>query len=252
MTTGGTNRSKAEWRQLLKQYSADLTDARLESLANAAGASAEALARMGAGYCAAARCYTFPLRGGTGDLRGVALIDLAEPAKLRYSPGTRSGLFIRTDYRPITYPFTENGTEPQVAERLEQQVAKHNLLLIVLPTGPLGLARAMDRGFRAVGFASLSAGIDQVKFLLGGPLGMNKARPGHAVRQDVVVVAADQSVKHGPTGMPVWPGIEAAVCVCAAVLPHVGRLRFVVPHADCRDWIDGPDPMDDIERAPSA
>jgi hypothetical protein len=250
MTAGTRNRNRTEWRLLLKQYRADLTDGRLEEVAKASSVSADALSRMGVGYCAAARCYTFPLRGGTGDLRGVALIDVAEPAKLRYLPGTRAGLFIPTDYRPIAYPFTVNGAPAEVAERLEHQVVKHNLVLLVLPTGPLGLARALDRGFRVVGFASLSAGIDQVKFLLGGPLGMSKAQPGQLVRQDVVVVAADPSMKHGPVGVPVWPGIETAVAVCEAVLPHVARLRFVVPRTNCRDWIEGPDPMGDIERAP--
>jgi hypothetical protein len=120
----------AEWSALAAQFQGSAEPNRLKSLARALHLSVESLRRLGIGWCAASRAWSFPMSDADGRAIGIRL-RTEQGAKFSVK-GSASGLFIPTDL--------------DTSARL------------LIAEGPTDTAALLDLGFDAVGRPSCTGG----------------------------------------------------------------------------------------------
>ena len=117
----------------------DLTDDGREHLANSLGVTADALRRLGVGWCRQRCATTWPMRDASGEIIGIRLRDPNTGAK-RSVQGSAAGLF----YDPIRYANIESGARVWIAE------------------GASDTAALLSLGLDAIGIPSANSGGDQL------------------------------------------------------------------------------------------
>jgi hypothetical protein len=173
----------------------------LARLAAGLGVSAESLGRLGVGWSARHRAWTFPMVDVDGHVLGIRL--RCPGGKKLSVRGGREGLFI-----PSVTP------EPSPPAPLPHR-GEGRLLLVC--EGPTDTAALLDLGFSAVGRPSCLGGVKLLVELV------QRVKPA-----DVVIVGDRDA-----------PGQRGAESLAAVLVAYCPALRIIAPPAgikDAREW----------------
>lgn len=197
-----------ECKSMQKSFVSALTPPRVKALADEFGVTPKVCELFGVGWEKGA--YTFPMYDGK---RRICGFRTRYPGGRKCAlKGSRAGLFIPGDYEAFSCSLIDSGP-----------------LLLLLPEGPSDAMAAVHLGFRAIGRPSNMGGADQLREVLTSE---------H--RQEVVIIADRDPVKHLKDGTPFNAGIEGALSVALRIVDKCGVLKILrVPEGvkDIRQWM---------------
>lgn len=221
---GGTKRHKPKAEVLrltakeienqIKQCKSALSQRRLTITAKSLGVSEHALTLLGIGWHDGYGCAAFPMHDGHGKPVGIRL--RREDGRKLCVPGSRTGLFIPTNFNPAPCAITLDPAP----------------LVLLMPEGPTDVAAALDLGFMAIGRPNNAGGAGDLKTLL-------TAAPAPI---DLILFSDYDGAKFLDDGTPYSPGWEGALHLARELVGHskLSRLRVVMPPAkskDLRQWM---------------
>jgi len=191
-----------------------LKDDGREHIASELGVTADALRRLGVGWCQNQQMTSWPMRDADGDIVGIRTRGTDKPngesPKKSSVPGFDAGLF----YDPIAMASIEHGKPVWIAE------------------GASDTAALLSIGLDAVGVPSAKSGGDLLLAL------------GHRIRPSEWIIVADGD----------GPGLESARLLRSDLVIVAGVRIIVPPSGikDAREWINRGASRDDLEQEAGA
>ncbi len=215
-------RGEIDFNKLAADCVAAVQPEALDKLAASLGVSVESLRRLGVGWSAQHRAWTFPMQNADGAVLGIRL-RLPGGKKISVKGG-HEGLFLPS---PHPNPLPE-GEGTRVENPLPKGERADDMLLVA--EGPTDCAALLDMGFDAVGRPSCEGG---VKLLV--ELVRNQKPSG-------VVIVADSDA----------PGQRGAETLAIVLLAYSQSVRIISPPArfkDLRAWRQGGAMAADVQQA---
>ena len=210
VTTTASVPDKLPWSELVRidrQCRADLTDARLAPLARTLGVSAASLRRLGIGWHAGRRVFTYAMRDVAG--RVVGIHTRRDDGHKPCLPGSTMGLVLPAELVPLLATDSPSGEPPDV---------------LLVCEGESDAAAALDLGYAAVARPGCTSCVGLVLVLA------DRLRPGRIV----LIADRDRPGQDGAHGLA--RRLAAAGVGCRVLtLPDVKDLRAwkAMPGNDC-------------------